>query len=323
MLAVRVNRFGGPEVLVAEQLPEPVAGPGQVVVGVAVAATDFVQTQLRRGFTPGPPLPEPPYVPGGTVAGEVVSVGEGVDPGWLGRHVVTRTSDGYGGHAERAVADEAALVPVPAGVGLREAAALLDDGSTALGLVDNAPVAPGEWVLVEAAGGGVGSVLVQLASSAGARVIGAARGERKLAQVAELGAEQVVDYTEPDWAEKVRAIIGGGPDLVFDGVGGEIGRAAFEVTARGGRFSVHGASSGTATEVDPAEARRRGVEVLPLSQLYGLQHGVEKRAERVLAAVAAGALRPLIGQTFPLDRAAQAHAAMESRSVVGKTLLTT
>ncbi|WP_326822259.1 zinc-binding dehydrogenase [Streptosporangium sp. NBC_01756] len=319
MRVVRVTRFGDPDVLVAGEAPDPVAGPGQVLVGVEVAEINFVETQLRRGITPGPPLPEPPYIPGGGVAGRVVSVGEGVDPLWEGRRVVTDTT---GGNAELAVAAAANLIAVPQGLGLPEAAALLHDGSTAVGLVENAGIRAGEWVLVEAAGGGLGSLLVQLARAAGARVVGAARGPGKLDLARDLGAEVVVDYSETGWTEHVREATGGaGPDVVFDGVGGQIGWEAFQVTARGGRFSVHGASSGQATVITPQDAERRGVTVIGLEQLMGMSTGGRQRIEHALAQAAQGRLRPVIGRTFPLERAAEAHAAMESRSVLGKTLL--
>lgn len=323
MRVVQVAEFGDPAVLVAGVAAKPEAGPGQVVIEVAVSPIDFVQTQFRRGFSPGPPLPQLPYVPGYGVAGHVASVGRGVDSDWLGRRVVARTASGYGGHAERAVAEVAALIRVPDELGLSEAAALLDDGSTALGLFENAAVASGEWVLVEAAGGGLGSLLVQLASAAGATVVGAARGRQKLDLVGTLGAEAVVDYSAPDWTQQVREVTGGaGPDLVFDGVGGQIGRDAFAVTARGGRFSVHGAASGTATVIDPEQARQRGVTVLGLEQFSPpFQAGARQRAERALSEAAAGRLTPVIGQTFPLEHADQAHTAMETRSVTGKTLL--
>jgi NADPH2:quinone reductase len=320
MRVIRVERFGSPAVLVPSQAPEPMAGAGEVVVEVAVAAIDFVQTQLRQGFTPGPPLPRPPYVPGGSVAGQVRSVGAEVDPGWLGRRVVTRTASGYGGNAERAVATVTALLPVPPELGLPEAAALLDDGRTALGLIDLTEPRPGEWVLVEAAGGGLGSLLVQLARAAGARVVGAARGAHKLELARRLGAEAVVDYSEPDWTERVRVATGGrGPDLVFDGVGGQLGEQAFGIVAPGGRFCLHGGASGALTTVDPTRAGRHGVRVLDIDSLRGLD--TRALAERALAEAAAGRLRPTIGQTFPLERAAAAHTAIEARAVLGKTLL--
>jgi NADPH2:quinone reductase len=207
---------------------------------------------------------------------------------------------------------------------MSEATALLNDGSTAVGLFDNAGAEPGEWVLVEAAAGGLGSLLVQLAYRAGARVIGAASSRAKLDLAKELGAEVAVDYSREGWTELVREATGGqGPGLVFDGVGGQIGREAFEATARGGRFSMHGASSGGITVVDPEEAARRGVTVIGLEQLMGLSgaDNAKLRSGRALAEAAAGRLRAVVGRTFPLERAADAHAAIEARAVAGKTLL--
>ncbi|MET9242472.1 zinc-binding dehydrogenase [Nonomuraea sp. NPDC003709] len=319
MRVVRVTGFGGPEVLVPGEAPDPVAGPGQVVVEVAVAGVTFVETQIRRGTDQWHARPELPYVPGGLVAGRVSSAGEGVDPAWVGRRVIAGTGE-TGGFAERAVATAEDLFPVPDGLELPEAVALHSDGSTAQGLIEGAKVRPGEWVLVEAAAGGVGSLLVQLARTAGARVVGAARGSRKLDLIRELGAEAAVDYSEPGWTGRVLEATGGaGPDVVFDGVGGEIGRAAFEVTAPGGRFSVHGASSGEVTVVDPA--RREDVDVIGIEQLFDFGPNVVRWAEQMMAQAAAGLVRPVIGQTFPLERAADAHAAIEHRTALGKTLL--
>lgn len=319
MLAVR---FGGPEVLVTAWMPDPVAGAGQVVVEVAVAGMTFVETQIRRGVDPWHERPALPYVPGGLVAGTVLTIGDGVDPSWLGRRVVATVGEA-GGFAERAVAAPDDLFPVPDGLGLPEAVALCSDGATALGLAEGARIGPGEPVLVEAAAGGVGSLLVQVARAAGARVIGAARGPVKCALARELGADTVVDYTEPGWAGRVRDATGGtGPAVVFDGVGGTIGREAFEVTARGGRFSVHGASSGAVTVIDGAEARRRGVEVIGIEQLFGFGEHVPRWAATMMSRASAGIVRPVIGQTFPLERAAEAHAAAENRTAVGKTVLT-
>jgi NADPH2:quinone reductase len=321
MRVVRVTRFGGPEVLIPGEAPDPVAGPGQVVVGVSVAGVTFVETQIRRGTDQWHEPPELPYVPGGLVAGRVRSVGAGVDLAWTGRRVIAGTGQA-GGFAEQAVAAAGELFPVPEALGLPEAAALHTDGSTALGLVEGARVLPGEWVLIEAAGGGVGSLLVQLVRAAGARVVGAARGSRKLDLIRDLGADVVVDYSEPGWTKQVLEATGGaGPEVVFDGVGGEIGRAAFEVTADGGRFSVHGASSGQATVIDPAQARRSGVEVIGIEQLYDFGPHQRRWAEKVMSEAVAGRIRPVIGQTFPLERAADAHAAIEDRNALGKTLL--
>jgi NADPH:quinone reductase len=322
MRAVQAARFGGPEVMETIEVPDLVAGAGQVVVGVSVADVLFVDTQIRRGLHRAYFTVEPPYVPGAGVAGDVIGIGAGVDPGWLGRRVVTAPE--RGGYAEQAVAAADALIPVPQELGLREAAALLHDGRTALGLVEGARIRPEEWVLVVAAGGGLGILLVQLARKAGARVIGAARGQRKLDLAREFGAEAVVDYTEPGWTELVREVSGGpGPDVVFDGAGGEIGRAAFAITARGGRFSAHGAPSGGFAEVDPQEAERRAVTMRGIQYVQYAPAEGRRLTERALSEAAAGRIRPLIGQTFPLQRAAEAHAAIEARAVIGKTLLLT
>jgi NADPH:quinone reductase len=322
MRVVEVGRFGGPEVLVPNEAPDPVAGPGEVVVDIAVADTLFVETQIRRGWGGKYFEVKVPYVPGGGVAGRVGSVGAGVDPSWVGRRVVTFTSE-RGGYAERVAVPAEGLIQVPDGLDLRDAAALLHDGNTAFGLLEGTGINPGEWVLVTAAAGGLGTLLVQLAHVAGARVIAAARSKRKLDLARELGADAVVDYSQPDWTERVREATGGtGPDVVFDGAGGQVGLAAFEVTARGGRFSAHGAASGGFAAIDPQVAQRRGVTVRGIEQVRGAPpEVVRRRLERALAEAAAGRIKPVIGQTFPLDRAAGAHAAIEAREALGKTLL--
>ncbi|MFI6817612.1 zinc-binding dehydrogenase [Nonomuraea sp. NPDC050328] len=321
MRVARVTRFGGPEVLEPGEAPVPVAGRGQVLVDVAVVGITFVETQIRRGVDRWHARPALPYVPGGVAAGHVSAVGPDVDAAWLGRRVIADVGD-TGAFAEHAVVDVAGLSPVPDGLGLPEAVALHSDGSTAQGLVEKAGIGPGDRVLVEAAAGGVGSLLVQLALAAGAQVVGAARGARKLELIRELGADAAVDYSEPDWTEQVRQATGGqGPTVVFDGVGGAIGRAAFEVTARGGRFSVHGASSDAPTVISAEEAQSRGVTVLGLEQLAEFGPDLPRWAEEMRSLAAAGTVRPVIGQTFPLERAGEAHAAIENRTAVGKTLL--
>ncbi|GAA2486276.1 hypothetical protein GCM10010406_23060 [Streptomyces thermolineatus] len=217
---MRVTAFGGPEVLVAGEAPDPVAGPGQVVVEVGFVPVVFVETQLRQGRSPGPPLPTPPYVPGGGVAGTVVAVGEGVDPERIGARVVTRVLGGR-------------LRAARHGPGRR-------------------------------AGPGAG---------------------------------------------RSRARRGGGPAQRRRHRAGPL---------RGGP----GAAGGPPTEAAPGEAERRGVEFLGLEQLQGFDEETSRRwAGRALAEAAAGRLRPVVGQVFPLERAADAHAAMDDRDTVGRTLL--
>jgi NADPH2:quinone reductase len=313
--AVLVSEFGPPEVLVPTELPDPVAAPGQALIDVELANITFIEIQLRAGKAPHPSMePRLPMIPGNGVGGVVAAVGEGEDAALVGARVISSTG-GSGGYAERAVVDAAGLIPVPAGVGLPEAVALLADGRTAMSLMRAAEVRAGETALVEAAAGGVGSLLVQLARGAGARVVAAAGGERKLRVAGDLGAEGAVDYNEPGWTEKVR----GGVDVVFDGVGGEVGRAAFELVRPGGRFCAFGLASGTFTDVPDAEAARRDVTVIRGMRLEPEQ--LRELSRAALAEAAAGRLRPLIGQTFPLERAAEAHEAIEARATVGKTLL--
>ncbi|PRX98893.1 zinc-binding dehydrogenase [Allonocardiopsis opalescens] len=320
MRAIQVDGFGGPEVLRPVELPEPEPGAGQVLVEVAAADTLFVETVIRSGHG-GDAFPvRPPFVPGHGVAGTVVAVGAGVARGWVGRRVAARTPGG--GYAQRVAADVAALVPVPDRLGLPEAAALLHDGATALGLFDAARVRAAEEVLVLPAGGGAGVLLVQLAHGAGARVTGAARGAAKLERVRGLGADAVADYSEAGWDDKLRASTGGrGFDVVFDGVGGEAGAASLALAADGARFLGYGMPGGGFTAADSDDVRRRGIEVHGIGVVQFDPEDAVRYIARALEAAAEGRLRPVVGRTFPLDRAAEAHAAIEGRQVTGKTLL--
>jgi NADPH:quinone reductase len=319
MWAVVMHEFGPPSVLMHEEVPDPVPGPQQVVVDVDVANLTFVETQVRAGRPPSPSmLPALPAILGNGVGGVVATVGERVDPGLVGRRVVASLG-GMGGYAQRAVADSAALIDIPDELGTKGAVALLADGRTSLILMRAAMVQAGETVLVEAAAGGVGSLLVQLARNAGARVVGAAGGQRKLGLARELGAS-VVDYTEPGWTERLRSEVGS-VDVVFDGVGGSIGRAAFDLLREGGRFCAFGMASGSFADVSDEQAEARQVHLIRSARPTPQE--LRELARAALAEAAAGRLHPLVGQTFPLERAADAHAAIERRATVGKTLLLT
>ena len=322
MLVVEASRFGGPEVLAARRVPDPAAGPGQVVVRTVAADVLFVDLLIRYGLAVDYFSVRPPYVPGNGVAGTVLSTGAGVDPAWVGRAVAAHTGDSGGGagYAEQALAAVGDLIPVPASLGLPQAAAMLHDGATALGLLEQIGVEPGEWVLVTAAAGGMGVLLVQLARAAGGRVIAAARGGRKLDAARNAGAEAAVDYSEPRWTDQVSKLTEGrGADVVFDGAGGRLGSAAFGVTADGGRFSAHGVSDGGVAGLDAEEAGRRGVTVAPIPRHAPADF--RRLAAAALAEASAGRIGPVIGQTFPLARAADAHAAIEARATIAKTLL--
>jgi NADPH2:quinone reductase len=326
---IEVREFGGPEVLRVAAGPEPEPGPDQAVIATVAADVLHIDTLIRSGrATQWFPI-RPPYVPGNGVGGTVAVVGPGVDPALVGRPVLARTGDpgGSGGYAELALVPAGRLVPVPDGVGLADAVAVLHDGATALGLMAGTGVRPGEWVLILGATGAMGLLLTQLARAAGGRVLaglrvaGAPRGEAKTEQARAAGAEAVIDYSSPGWADEVTAVTGGGPAVVFDGVGGSLGVAAFGTLADGGRFSGHGAAAGGFAPVDRAAAGRRGLTVQGIEQVQFPPGGQEKLAAQALADVAAGRMRPVIGQSYPLERAAEAHAGLENRSAIGKTLL--
>jgi NADPH:quinone reductase len=308
MRAIRVDEFGGPSVLKPVELPSPVPGPGEVLVSVEAAGVLFLDTLIRRrgGFGT-----RPPYIPGRGAAGGVLAVGPDVPASWLGRRVLV---DGPGTYASEVAAPVSALVEVPAGLELPDAMALLHDGGTALALIGAIGVRPGETVLVLPAAGGAGSLLVQLARNAGARVVGAARGP-KLGLVRSVGADFAVDYAEPGWADAVRRKVGQ-VDVVLDGVGGELGTQAFGLVAEGGRYSNYGAAGGAPTSVSSPD-----VEVRDMSQLAGFAAGRRARQERILALAAEGRLRPAIGGEFDLEKAADAHTALETRELAGKALL--
>ncbi|MFJ4682692.1 zinc-binding dehydrogenase [Streptomyces sp. NPDC088789] len=320
MLSVVMEEFGGPDVLRARQVEDPVPGPGQVLIEVAYASVTFVETQVRSGNGPFG-RPALPRVPGNGVGGRVLAVGPGTDPAWRGTTVVA-TTGGEGGYAERAPARADDLVPVPPGLDLKDAVALLADGRTALLLHRQAEIKPGELVLVEAAAGGVGSLLVQLALGAGAQVIGAARGARKAELISALGAAHV-DYSEPDWIRRVRELTDGRAlDVVFDGVGGTIGTEAAGALGLGGRISVYGMASGADAALDSEALAARSIRV---QGLFSAAQPAEPRAltRDALRLAADGTLRPVVGQTFPLTEAAAAHTAIEGRDTLGKTLLVT
>jgi NADPH2:quinone reductase len=319
MLAVVLRQFGSPDELVLTEVADPAAGPGQVVLGADFASITFVETQVRSGHPPHPSMaPALPAILGNGAGGTVTSVGPAADRALLGRRVVS-TTGGSGGYAEQVAVSAADLIGVPDGLSMADAVALLADGRTAMALMSAAAVRPGETVLVEAAAGGVGTLLVQLAVGAGAMVLAAAGGPAKLGLAAELGASVTADYTVADWPE--RALAAAGPvDVVFDGVGGAVGTAAFSLLRAGGRCCTYGMASGQFARISDDAAASGGITLI---------RGVPVTPDRMrdlsgaaLAAAAAGALRPVIGQTFPLARAAAAHAAIEARATTGKTLLT-
>ncbi|HWJ64251.1 MAG TPA: zinc-binding dehydrogenase [Acidimicrobiales bacterium] len=325
MHAIRLHQFGPPDQLVYEEVPDPEAGPGQVRIVVGAAGVHVVDTTIRAGVSGGPfPLPDLPMTPGREVAGVVDQVGEGADPDLLGARVVAHLGIASGGYAELAVAAATALQPIPRGVSDEEAVAMIGTGRTAMGILEQSDLTADDVVLVTAAAGGLGTLLVQAAHEAGALVAGVAGGPEKVALVRELGAHVAVDYLQPDWADRVRDGLGGrGVTLGFDSVGGDVGRTLLDLMAPGGRIRVYGWSSG-AYEAPPAELlAERGVTTAmvlgkPMMERPGGIRGLEDAA---LAELASGRLRPITNPPFPLAQAAKAHEAIAARATVGKVVL--
>ena len=324
MRAIQVRGYGPPDVLQVADLPDPVPGPGQILVAAETCDVLFVDTMIRSGAANGYFPVQLPYVPGNGVGGTVVAVGESVDPAWAGRTVVAHTggAGGSGGYAALAVADAAHTAAVPDGVDLLAATAVLHDGTTALRVLELCDIQPGERVLVLGAAGGMGILLVQLLAAAGAYVVGAVRGQAKRTAVARAGALATVDYGLSGWTDAVLDATGGTrPAVVLDGVGGPVGTAAFALVADGGRFSAHGAPSGSFASIDADTARRRQVRVTTIADL---QYGAGDRGRlttEIVTRLAERRFAPVIGQTFPLADAAKAHEAIEARRTMAKTLL--
>jgi NADPH2:quinone reductase len=315
-----MREFGPPEVLIAGEAPEPELGEGEALIDVEYANITFVETQVRAGRPPHPAmLPVLPVILGNGVGGVVAQERTGADATLLGRRVVTSLG-GAGGYAERAVAGVQRLVEVPDHIEMRDAVALLADGRTAVGLSKLAKAGRGETVLVEAAAGGVGTLLVQLMHNAGARVVALAGGQRKLMVARELGADIAIDYRDADWPRQVRDAAGA-IHVVFDGVGGDIGLASFDLLRAGGRFCPFGMASGSFAPVsaDAADARLVTVLRAPASS----PNDLVALTRAALEEARLGHLTPVVGQQFELADAAAAHTAIEARTTLGKTLLVT
>lgn len=342
MRAIRIHEYGPPEVLRAEEIDNPRPGPGEVVIEVHAIGVIYAETQVRSGKMArfGLAHPDFPYTFGRDVAGVIVEIGEGVDESMLGRRVAASTKEGVGGYAERAVVSASGvpapsqarhavwscLVPIPNGLDYEGAAALMGQGRTALAVARTAGVRAGDSVLVTAAGGAVGSILMQVARAEGAtQVIGAARGEAKLEMAKSIGADLVVDYSERGWEEKVLAgTEGRGVNLVFDAVGGEVAQAAYATAADGdSKIVVYGLSSGELADLPMGDVLARGLTVIGFSgaRYNHLPNWVLELQAEIFDLAASGQVKPVVGRTFPLEQAAEAHAALEAREIVGKTLL--
>lgn len=321
MRAVRVNRFGEPEVLVIEDVVTPNPAAGQVLVDVRLAGVLYGDVIVRSGRHPLPL----PWTPGVEVGGRVVAAGPDTDESLIGKTVVATTVGQAGGYAERALATAAYTFPVPDELELDVALAVFQAGAVARGMLSAMRLSKDDTVLITAAAGRIGSLLVQSAKSHGATVIGAA-GREKLTAVTEFGADHAIDYGAADWPDQVREVTGGrGADLVLDAVGGQTATRALAATADGGgRMGLYGFASGQWAPLDAQTLGRRGLTVSgPLGMVFRKSDAEQRDdAEQALAAAARGELKPRIHARYPLERAADAHRELEARRSIGAILLT-
>lgn len=323
MQVVRARAFGGPGVLAFETTAGPRPAASQVLIEALAVPVLHLDVQIRSGWETSLFGIEAPYIPGSGYVGRVIEVGPDLGHDLLGRVVAVDTGQ-TGGYVERAVADTARLISVPEGVDPVVAAALLHNGRTALGLLETVPVARGDRVLVLGAAGGLGDLLLQLAAARGAVVVAAARGEAKLQTARDRGASAAVDYSQPSWREDAAAVGDSGRfDVIFDGVGGDLGTASFELLAPGGHFSAHGAPSGSFASIDEAAAAQRGAVVTGIEAAQFDPDGVARLTAQAFAAAQRGEIRPSLGPTYALTDTARAHTDIEARTATGKTVLIT
>jgi NADPH:quinone reductase len=323
MRRVRYYAYGGPEVLTSEEVPIPAPQDGQVLVRVEAVGVNFVDTRFRRGPGSGNIFQRPlPGRPTGDVVGTVTETGPGVDTQLLGRRVAVLAEDAY---AEFVVTDASWLAPVPEHLGSADASMLAMSAPVALRILRAAALQPGDSVLIHAAAGGIGHLAVQLAKILGAgTVVGTASSPRKLDFTHTVGADVAVDYTKPDWHERVRDAVPGGVDVVLDAVGGPVLKAGLGLLAPFGRAVVYGAATGDLAPI-PVQ------DLFALRSVTGFNLTAWRRAapdearhetKEITDLFAAGRLRTTVQATLPLEQAAHAHKIIENRSHVGRILLT-
>lgn len=324
MKAVQLNRFGGPEVLEIVDVPTPKPGQGEVLVRMQAAGVNFFEILMRADRYAV--TPELPMIPGVEVAGIIEQVGPGADETLLGERVAVplfAIGIGSGGYAEFIAVDAASVARLPDGLSFEDAVALMVQGLAAFHLVRRS-VPKGKSVLVNAAAGGVGSLLVQLAKEAGARlVIGATGSEEKAFLVHSLGADAVVDYGRPDWTDRVReANQGRGVDIVYETIGGSMSKASLAALAPCGElvFAALGRFELEKAELEGMIVENqslKGFALLPL--LQGEELG--KSLNILFEMAVAGRLKVIQGGRYRLQDVALAHGALESRRTSGKVIL--
>ena len=320
MRAVRVHETGGPEVLRVEEVPEPSPGPGEVLVRVERAGVNFIDVYHRTGLYPK----HLPFTPGVEGAGIVEAAGEGVVAMAAGDRVAWAMVPG--GYAERAVVPAWKLVRLPDAVDFGTGAALMVQGMTAHYLLRSTyPVGPGDVVLVHAAAGGTGLLLVQLAKELGATVIGTCSTEEKAERVRRAGADHVIRYTETPFQPEVKRLTDGeGATVVYDSVGRSTFRDSLDSLRPRGTLVLFGQASGKVEPLDPGVLASKGSLYLTrpsLTHYVRDEEEVEWRGRELMERVVAGQLDVRIHETLPLSEAAEAHRLLEGRQTSGKLLL--
>jgi NADPH:quinone reductase len=321
MKAILVHQLGGPEVLKYEDVPDPQPGEGQALVRVEAAGVNFIDVYFRAGLYKGP---SPPFIPGQEAAGTVAAVGPGVTEVAVGDRVAY--TGVQGAYAERAAVPAARLVKLPEGLSARQGAAAMLQGMTAHYLATSTyPLKPGDACLVHAAAGGVGQLLCQIAKLRGARVLGTVSTEEKARLAREAGADEVILYTERDFAAEAKRLTGGrGVQVVYDGVGRSTFEKSLDSLALRGMMVLFGQASGPVPPFDPTILNAKGSLYLTRPSLHhyiAAREELMQRADDILGGVAAGKLRLRIGLELPLAQAAEAHRALEGRRTTGKVLL--
>jgi NADPH:quinone reductase len=322
MKAIRIHETGGPEVMRLEEVETPTPKEGEVLIKVAAAGINYADLAQREGAYLT--RTRTPMTLGAEVAGTVTALGQGVSVPAEGGRVVAFAEGG--GYAEYAVAKTAMVIPIPPNLDFEHAAAFPVQGLTAYQLLrESAHIEAGESVLVHAAAGGVGTLAVQLARLMGAgTVVGTASNASKLDLVRRLGADAAINYSEADWFEQVKkATSGQGADIILEMVGGEVAEQSLQCLAPFGRMVVFGAASGKIVQFSGIQLMYKNQAIIG----YWLTSQL-RRIDRIAAAtrelmqyLASGKLEIIVGQTFPLAEAAEAHRAIAERRTVGKVVL--